>query len=162
MGDEPEDKFDSDGELKALLGRWTTAGPSRILDKRIESSFLREFSGADGVANTGLHSLRPDEVFSMKFCSKCQEEFADKFSFCPVDGTPLSAVSPKVADDPSVTVSKNDQPPAIQAAAAYTEEPEVTEATWTTPAAAFHAAAECRAHLLARNEQGRYGSRIRH
>ncbi|MDT5060280.1 MAG: hypothetical protein QOH63_739, partial [Acidobacteriota bacterium] len=25
----------------------------------------------------------------MKQCSTCQEEFADKFSFCPVDGTPL-------------------------------------------------------------------------
>ncbi|HEX8143045.1 MAG TPA: hypothetical protein VF553_10660, partial [Pyrinomonadaceae bacterium] len=25
----------------------------------------------------------------MKLCSVCQEEFADKFSFCPVDGTPL-------------------------------------------------------------------------
>jgi TonB family protein len=27
----------------------------------------------------------------MKCCSTCQEEFADKFSFCPVDGTPLDA-----------------------------------------------------------------------
>ncbi len=26
----------------------------------------------------------------MKQCSVCQEEFADKFSFCPVDGTPLN------------------------------------------------------------------------
>ena len=26
----------------------------------------------------------------MKYCSTCQEEFADKFSFCPVDGTPLN------------------------------------------------------------------------
>ncbi len=26
----------------------------------------------------------------MKQCSTCQDEFADKFSFCPVDGTPLS------------------------------------------------------------------------
>jgi TonB family protein len=131
MGDEPEDKFDSDYELKALLERWTTAGPSRILDKRIETSFLREFSGADGLSQRALHSLRPEEVVSMKFCSKCQEEFADKFSFCPVDGTPLIAASPNVADDPSVTVSKNDQSPAIQAAAAYTEQPEVTETTWT-------------------------------
>jgi TonB family protein len=136
MGGEPEDKFDSDNELKALLERWTTDGPSRILDKRIETSFLREFSGADGLSQHALHSLRPEEVVSMKFCSKCQEEFADKFSFCPVDGTPLIAASPKVVDDPSVTVSKNDQPPAIQAAAAYTEEPEVTEATWTPAIAA--------------------------
>ena len=129
MGVEPEDKFDSEDELKALLERWTTPGPSRVLDKRIETSFAREFSGADGVSrftesNPVLLSLRRDEVVSMKFCSKCQEEFADKFSFCPVDGTPLTAVSskvaPNVAGDPSVTVSRNDQPPAIQAAAAYT------------------------------------------
>lgn len=25
----------------------------------------------------------------MKQCSVCQEEFADKFTFCPIDGTPL-------------------------------------------------------------------------
>jgi TonB family protein len=120
MGVEPEDKFDSEDELKALLERWTTPGPSRVLDKRIETSFAREFSGADSISNPVLHPLRREEVVSMKFCSKCQEEFADKFSFCPVDGTPLTAVSPNVADDPSVTVSKNEQAPAIQAAA-YTE-----------------------------------------
>ena len=28
----------------------------------------------------------------MKFCSTCKEEFADKFSFCPVDGTPLNVL----------------------------------------------------------------------
>jgi hypothetical protein len=63
----------------------------------------------------------------MKFCSKCQEEFADKFSFCPVDGTPLTAVLPNVADDPSVTVSRNDQPPAIEEAAAYTATADASE-----------------------------------
>ncbi len=31
----------------------------------------------------------------MKQCSTCQEEFADKFSFCPVDGTPLSGLAAK-------------------------------------------------------------------
>ncbi|HEU4795744.1 MAG TPA: hypothetical protein VFT02_08945, partial [Pyrinomonadaceae bacterium] len=51
----------------------------------------------------------------MKFCSRCEEEFADKFSFCPVDGTPLTPVSAKVPAaanitpaniaDPSLTVS---------------------------------------------------------
>ena len=29
----------------------------------------------------------------MKLCSTCLEEFADKFSFCPVDGTPLKGSS---------------------------------------------------------------------
>ncbi|HET9525527.1 MAG TPA: energy transducer TonB [Pyrinomonadaceae bacterium] len=88
----------------------------------------------------------------MKFCSKCQEEFADKFSFCPVDGTPLTAVAASVADDPSITVSKNDQPPAIQAAAAYTDHADATEpvhidsgADWaaasSTPSSTSHALA---------------------
>ncbi len=48
----------------------------------------------------------------MKFCSTCQEEFADKFSFCPVDGTPLTAVAEKVEE--SVTR------PAVQQAPVYT------------------------------------------
>ncbi|HEX8000290.1 MAG TPA: hypothetical protein VF528_18040, partial [Pyrinomonadaceae bacterium] len=29
----------------------------------------------------------------MKQCSMCQEEFADKFTFCPIDGTPLKEFS---------------------------------------------------------------------
>ena len=122
MGVQPEDTFDSEDELRALLERWTTPGSSRVLDKRIETSFAREFSGADGLSRLTesepvLLPQRREEVVSMKFCSKCKEEFADKFSFCPVDGTPLTAVAANVLADPSVTVSKNDEPPAIQAAA---------------------------------------------
>ncbi|HSD45584.1 MAG TPA: TonB family protein [Pyrinomonadaceae bacterium] len=57
----------------------------------------------------------------MKFCSRCEEEFADKFSFCPVDGTPLTPVSAKVAAstsvaDPSLTVSRQDDPSITRAA----------------------------------------------
>jgi hypothetical protein len=33
----------------------------------------------------------------MKQCSTCLEEFADKFSFCPVDGTPLAETVEPVA-----------------------------------------------------------------
>ncbi|HEV7892179.1 MAG TPA: energy transducer TonB [Pyrinomonadaceae bacterium] len=38
----------------------------------------------------------------MKQCSTCKEEFADKFGFCPVDGTPLAVavVAPESADAP--------------------------------------------------------------
>src|SRR6185503_19394983 len=112
MGVEPEEEFVSDDELKSLLKRWVAPGPSRVLDKRIETSFAREFSGAE-------------EVVLMKFCSVCKEEFADKFSFCPVDGTPLTVVTtPQVEDpsltidrDPSVTVSRGNQTPAIESAA---------------------------------------------
>lgn len=56
----------------------------------------------------------------MKFCSRCEEQFADKFSFCPVDGTPLTPVSAKVPAsanipppaniDPSLTVSAENDP----------------------------------------------------
>jgi len=120
MGVEPEDGFVSDEELKSMLERWVAPGPSRVLDKRIETSFIREFSGADRLSQSVLLPHRRDEVVSMKFCSVCEEEFADKFSFCPVDGTPLSVVTPKVeepsvtvASDPSVTIS-GDQKPRIE------------------------------------------------
>ena len=46
----------------------------------------------------------------MKFCSTCQEEFADKFSFCPVDGTPLNGFVPK--DEESVTRAAAHEPAA--------------------------------------------------
>src|SRR5215218_5201589 len=49
----------------------------------------------------------------MKQCSTCNEEFADKFGFCPVDGTPLdvavaepeSAAPPQAPDESFMTVS---------------------------------------------------------
>ena len=114
MGVEPEEEFVSDDELKSLLERWVAPGPSRVLDKRIETSFAREFSGADRLSQSVLLPHRREEVVSMKFCSVCKEEFADKFSFCPVDGTPLTVVTPPVEDpsvtvdrDPSVTVSRD-------------------------------------------------------
>src|SRR2546423_7605130 len=106
MGVEPEDGFISDEELKSLLERWVAPGPSRVLDKRIETSFAREFSGADRLSQSVLLPHRREEVVSMKFCSVCEEKFADKFSFCPVDGTPLTLV-PANGDEPSLTVSKD-------------------------------------------------------
>src|SRR5215510_8995557 len=144
MAFEPPDEFASEDELKSLLERWIVPGPSRVLDKRIETSFAREFSGADGLSQSVLLPQRREEEVSMKFCSRCEEEFADKFSFCPVDGTPLSPVSAKApisaaaqvpaevpvstaarvssaeAEDPSLTVSRNEETRA--------EEPSVTRA----------------------------------
>lgn len=134
MGVEPENEFISDDELKSLLERWNAPGPSRVLDKRIANSFAREFSGADGLSQSVLLPHRREEVVSMKFCSRCEEEFADKFSFCPVDGTPLTAVSAKVPTaanipppaeitpaniaDPSLTVSHDNDPSVTKAAGA--------------------------------------------
>lgn len=89
----------------------------------------------------------------MKFCSKCQEEFADKFSFCPSDGTPLTVVSPKVADDPSVTVSRNDQSPAIEAAAAYTNRADASESDSTTNWGAASSAGSSTSQALALRDE---------
>src|ERR1700752_2146294 len=116
MSVEPEEEFVSDDELSSLLKRWVAPGPSRVLDKRIKTSFAREFSGTE-------------EVVLMKLCSVCKEEFAGKFSFCPVDGTPLSVITPPVEEpsltvdrDPSVTVSRNNETSAGELAAALREE----------------------------------------
>jgi TonB family protein len=99
------EEFVPDDELKGLLERWVAPGPSRVLDKRVETSFAREFSGAEGLSQSSLLPQTREEVVTMKFCSRCEEEFADKFSFCPVDGTPLMARAPQPTD-PSLTVSK--------------------------------------------------------
>ena len=135
MGVQPEDAFDSDNELKSLLERWVAPGPSRVLDKRVETSFAREFSGADGLSQSVLLPHRQQEVVSMKFCSVCKEEFADKFSFCPVDGTPLTMVSQPVeepsvtvAQDPSVTINRDT---VAESAPSYHQEPVDSEPAWT-------------------------------
>ena len=125
MGVEPENEFVSDDELKSLLERWNAPGPSRVLDKRIETSFAREFSGADRLSQSVLLPHRREEVVSMKFCSRCEEEFADKFSFCPVDGTPLTLRSAQV-EEPSLTISRDNDPSITQA-----QDPSITQAAET-------------------------------
>src|SRR5215216_5488059 len=138
MSVQPEDEFVSDDELKSLLERWVAPGPSRVLDKRIETSFAREFSGADGLSQSVLLPQRREEVVSMKFCSVCKEEFADKFSFCPVDGNPLTLVpqpvedpSVTVAQDPSVTISRDT---VRESAPSYHQEPVENESAWVAAA----------------------------
>ena len=131
MSVQPEDEFVSDNELKQLLERWVAPGPSRVLDERIKTSFTREFSGADRLSQSVLLPHRREEVVSMKFCSVCKEEFADKFSFCPVDGTPLNAVAQPVEEpsvtvnhDPSLTVSRDT---VAESAAAFSDTPVKSE-----------------------------------
>jgi hypothetical protein len=151
MGVEPEDGFVSDDELKSLLDRWVVPGPSRVLDKRIETSFAREFSGADRLSQSVLLPRR-DEVVSMKFCSVCQEEFADKFSLCPVDGTPLALVSPK-QEDPSITVSK-DQAPAIEIPFTQADETVDSELVYAAANTASALALRDEYHLTIMNDAG--------
>jgi TonB family protein len=98
---EPDDRFVSEEELRALLNRWQSPQPSMALDERITSSYLRETSHASALTDSIQLPKTDNEVVTMKFCSMCQEEFADKFSFCPVDATPLTLLSR--AEEPSVT-----------------------------------------------------------
>ncbi|HEV7858692.1 MAG TPA: hypothetical protein VGO91_08695, partial [Pyrinomonadaceae bacterium] len=51
----------------------------------------------------------------MKQCSTCQEEFADKFSFCPVDGTPLNAFVAKAVGPPAVAADPEETIPSSPA-----------------------------------------------
>jgi len=170
MGVEPEEEFISDDELKSLLERWVAPGPSRVLDKRIETSFAREFSGADRLSQSVLLPHRREEVVSMKFCSVCKEEFADKFSFCPVDGTPLSAAAAPVVNDPSLTVdrdpsltvSQDNQAPAIENAA-FNEEQVKREPAWIPSATSSALALRDEYHLTFLDDSGlaaRLGQRL--
>ncbi len=101
-GIEPRDQFTSEYELRKLLERWVVPDPPRSLDERVANSYARELANANLQADSALLSQKQKEVVAMKFCSNCQEEFADRFSFCPVDGTPLSSVVARL-EEPSIT-----------------------------------------------------------
>lgn len=89
---ENEAQLTEDADLKALLESWRTPDPSALLDRRVTAAYRSVVSDAVAQSNPALHPHSGSEVVMMKFCATCQEEFADKFSFCPVDGTPLGAV----------------------------------------------------------------------
>src|SRR5215510_393125 len=92
---EPQDQFTSEDELRKLLERWVTPDPSRSLEKRVANTYAREIANANLQADSVLLPQKQKEVGAMKFCSTCQEEFAERFSFCPVDGTPLTVAAAK-------------------------------------------------------------------
>src|SRR6185295_13800908 len=82
----------SEDELKGLLDRWIAPQPSKNLDQRVANSYHTEMASADPALASARFHQSHNEVVKMKFCSTCKEEFADKFSFCPVDGTPLNVL----------------------------------------------------------------------
>ena len=108
MGPEvPEENFVSEDELKSLLDRWIAPRPSKTLDQRIANSYHREMGSADPAATAARFPQSQHEVVKMKFCSTCKEEFADKFSFCPVDGTPLNVLVPEPVKKIDTSASVN-------------------------------------------------------
>src|SRR5437868_3019470 len=87
-----ESKFMQDEELRVLLNKWNAPEAPQSLDHRVAASYQRTMAGMNEQLGSVLDPQRDSEVVKMKFCNSCQEQFADRFSFCPVDGTPLSAV----------------------------------------------------------------------
>lgn len=81
-----------DEELRVLLNKWSAPEAPGSLDQRVTASYRQSMNSMDERLSSALDPQRDSEVVKMKFCNSCQEQFADRFSFCPVDGTPLSAV----------------------------------------------------------------------
>src|SRR5207302_10086942 len=95
-----DSKFMQDDELRSLLRQWSPPDAPGSLDQRVAAAYQQAMSSPTPQTNSALNPQRDSEVVTMKFCDTCQEEFADRFSFCPVDGTPLStapAVSASVS-----------------------------------------------------------------
>lgn len=114
------ESFISEDELQRLLARWAAPGPSKTLDQRVVNSYHRELGSAHPVADSTRFPLSQNEVVKMKFCSTCKEEFADKFSFCPVDGTPLNVLVSEREDNaisPAGFTDSVDRSTPLQAAA---------------------------------------------
>ena len=113
---EPKDPLFEEAELKRVLELWDAPEPSKTLDERVSSSYYREFGSDDAATQPVALPQSQKEVVTMKVCSTCQEEFAEKFSFCPVDGTPLNGFVPR--DEESVTKAAVHEPPAPVTASA--------------------------------------------
>jgi TonB family protein len=127
-------RFMKDEELHDLLERWSVPDASRSLDNRVAAAYNTLMGDAAEQRNSALHPQRDSEVVKMKFCNTCQEQFADRFSFCPVDGTPLG-----VAPAPSVSASASDIETSYPVAESTVPAPSVSEPVYsaipTTPAA---------------------------
>src|SRR5882757_9655060 len=90
-------KFMQDDDLGSLVRQWGAPNTAGALDQRVKAAYQPAMSSSALLSNSALSPQGISEVVTMKFCDTCQEEFADRFSFCPVDGTPLSAVPAPVA-----------------------------------------------------------------
>jgi TonB family protein len=95
-----------DQELKPLLMAWRVPKTPANLDRRVIDTYRQQVSRAplwQRILNDYIPIPNSDsnpEVVNMKRCSTCQEEFADKFSFCPIDGSPLNELAAAIVASP--------------------------------------------------------------
>src|SRR5438132_46938 len=120
-------KFMREEDLHSLLRQWKTPETPGSLDNRVAVSYQQSMGSAtqpDSVFNP----QRGSEVVAMKFCNTCQEEFADRFSFCPVDGTPLSVAPAPIApivNEPPAPIQASQVGETATASPVYSEAPAV-------------------------------------
>jgi len=141
-------KFMQDEELRALLREWNVPPVPGSLDNRVATAYQQSMSSVPA-SESAFYPQRDSEVVNMKFCNTCQEEFAERFSFCPVDGTPLSASPAPVAVEP-VREPETSAPPETMAAtpirfevpatASYAEEAAIPAPVEAAPAPIYVAA----------------------
>jgi TonB family protein len=100
-------------KLAGLLKVWRAPHLTESLDRRLVYSFLSSFP-----VNSSLKRVTTEsgalEVF-MKTCTACEEQFENKFSFCPVDGTPLNLLAAALSgystkDKPTATTQATPLP----------------------------------------------------
>ena len=114
-------RFMKDEELHDLLEHWSVPDAPQSLDNRVAAAYNNLMD--DAVAsNSPLYPQRDSEVVKMRFCNTCQEQFADRFSFCPVDGTPLG-----MAPAPSVSAPARDMETSYPVAESAMPKPGVSE-----------------------------------
>src|SRR5438552_11688871 len=117
-----DSRFMQDEELRVLLNKWSAPEAPGSLDQRVTASYRQSMSSMDKRLSSALDPQRDSEVVKMKFCNSCQEQFADRFSFCPVDGTPLRAV-------PTPTVAPKNTSAPVDVAASYPMSDTVSQAS---------------------------------
>src|SRR5947209_18878427 len=117
-------KFMQDEELRGLLRQWSAPHAPGSLDNRVAATYQQMKSNA-ATPDSVLNPARDREVVTMKFCNTCQEQFADRFSFCPVDGTPLSTAPAVSASVPASEIESSypitESPAHIEAAPSVLE-----------------------------------------
>lgn len=99
-----DDRFIRDEELHSILEQWKAPDAPESLDNRVTAAYNSLMGNAAARLNSGLSPETSREVVAMKFCKTCQEEFAERFSFCPVDGTPLSAAPVQAVSAPPADI----------------------------------------------------------
>jgi len=99
-----------DNAFRSLLQKWQAAKASPAMDHRIISAFRAGLHGEE-ITNEAALAGNGSKRFAgekMKQCTTCQEEFADKFSFCPVDGTPLNELAAAIVATPPPVLDQPD------------------------------------------------------